>query len=205
MFPPTAPWDCPPRETYVLEQRTIALPTEPIQSSFPFSSSSWKKADPALNLWRSVEQTFQNIHFDLSPAYSKYVVSGVLISKLCFLWDFKSADLTVVHLLKSIMPWGASCGVFAKKRREPLRMKYLLRQSLAMNKNIDGERSNFRVRVSKLFNKTPTNSTLPSKTWPIVQWSHPQPHWLLGKVTLKFGFICVIGNPCCGINVWRSW
>ena len=64
-----------------------------------------------------------------SPAYKRYVVSGVLISKLCFLCDFRSADLTVVHLLKSIIPCGASQGVFAKNNRDPFRTKNLLRQS----------------------------------------------------------------------------
>ncbi len=63
------------------------------------------------------------------PAYNKYVVSGVLISKLCFLCDFKSADLTVVHRLKSIIPWGDSCGDLAKNNRDPLRIKYRRRQS----------------------------------------------------------------------------
>lgn len=65
----------------------------------------------------------------ISPAYKRYVVSGVLISKLCFLCDFKSADLTVVHLLKSIIPWGASYGVFAKNSLDPFSIKNLLRQS----------------------------------------------------------------------------
>ena len=65
----------------------------------------------------------------LSPAYKRYVVSGVLISKLCFLCDFKSADLTVVHFDKSIIPCGDSYGVLAKNNLEPFKMKYLLRQS----------------------------------------------------------------------------
>merc|ERR1719253_109879 len=76
--PPAAPG--PPFATYVLEHRTMARPTAPIQSSLAFSSS----------------------------AYRRYVVSGVLISKLCFLCALRSADLTVVQRLRSIMPWGAS-------------------------------------------------------------------------------------------------
>jgi hypothetical protein len=38
--------------------------------------------------------------------YSKEVISGVLISKECLFWDFKSADLTVVQCAKLTMPWG---------------------------------------------------------------------------------------------------
>jgi len=57
------------------------------------------------------------------------VVSGVLISNEWRLFDFRSADFTVVQVARSIIPWGDSYSLFRKKSLDPFSTKYLLRQS----------------------------------------------------------------------------
>ena len=88
-------------QVYTLEYLTIARPIAPIHSSFSFS----------------VE------------AYIKYTLSGVATSKENRFDVFSSADFTVTHFSRSIVPWGSSPCFFEKYNLFPLSTKCLLRHS----------------------------------------------------------------------------
>ena len=79
----SSPSSIPSSLVNVLEHRTMARPIAPIQSSFSFSES----------------------------AYIKKVVSGVDTSSAFRLCALYSADLTVIHDARSIMPWGVELSV----------------------------------------------------------------------------------------------